>query len=258
MIENQLKEQLYNWDPAVRPRVIGKFDEAGEWILPSVDELTPARVARAIAARIGRFFTSETIVQRLAFLEAKEKAMAGRAAPIERMPYFCSGCPHNTSTKVPEGSRALAGIGCHYMAMWMDRETDTFTQMGAEGVTWVGQAPFTDTPHVFQNLGDGTYFHSGLLAIRAALAANVNITYKLLYNDAVAMTGGQPVDGQLSVPQITHQLLRRGRAPHRRGLGRAREIPARHRFRRRRDDPPPRRARPPAARAARAVPVPRC
>ncbi len=210
LIENQLKEQLYNWDPAVRPRVIGKFDEAGEWILPSVDELTPARVARAIAARIGRFFTSETIVQRLAFLEAKEKAMAGRAAPIERMPYFCSGCPHNTSTKVPEGSRALAGIGCHYMAMWMDRETDTFTQMGAEGVTWVGQAPFTDTPHVFQNLGDGTYFHSGLLAIRAALAANVNITYKLLYNDAVAMTGGQPVDGQLSVPQITHQLYGEG------------------------------------------------
>ena len=210
LIENQLKEQLYNWDPAVRPRVIGKFDEAGEWILPSVDELTPARVARAIAARIGRFFTSETIVQRLAFLEAKERAMAGRAAPIERMPYFCSGCPHNTSTKVPEGSRALAGIGCHYMAMWMDRETDTFTQMGAEGVTWIGQAPFTDTPHVFQNLGDGTYFHSGLLAIRAALAANVNITYKLLYNDAVAMTGGQPVDGQLSVPQITHQLYGEG------------------------------------------------
>ena len=210
LIENQLKEQLYNWDPAVRPRVIGKFDEAGEWILPSVDELTPARVARVIAARIGRFFTSETIVQRLAFLEAKEKAMAGRQAPIERMPYFCSGCPHNTSTKVPEGSRALAGIGCHYMAMWMDRETDTFTQMGAEGVTWVGQAPFTDTPHVFQNLGDGTYFHSGLLAIRAALAANVNITYKILYNDAVAMTGGQPVDGQLSVPQITHQLYGEG------------------------------------------------
>ena len=210
LIENQLKEQLYNWDPAVRPRVIGKFDATGAWILPSVDELTPARVARVIAARIGRFFTSETIVQRLAFLEAKEKALEGRQAPIERMPYFCSGCPHNTSTKVPEGSRALAGIGCHYMALWMDRDTETFTQMGAEGVTWVGQAPFTDTPHVFQNLGDGTYFHSGLLAIRAALAAKVNITYKILYNDAVAMTGGQPVDGELGVPQITHQLYGEG------------------------------------------------
>ena len=210
LIENQLKEQLYNWDAALRPRVIGKFDEDGAWILPSIDELTPARIARVIARRIGRFFTSERIIERLAFLETKEAALADRTAPIERLPYFCSGCPHNTSTRVPEGSRAMAGIGCHYMVQWMDRNTDTFTQMGAEGATWIGQAPFTETPHVFQNIGDGTYFHSGLLAIRAALAADVNITYKLLYNDAVAMTGGQPVDGQLTVPQITHQLYGEG------------------------------------------------
>ena len=126
------------------------------------------------------------------------------------MPYFCSGCPHNTSTKVPDGSRAMGGIGCHYLAVTMDRRTETFTHMGGEGATWIGQAPFTKTPHVFQNIGDGTYYHSGLLAIRAAVAARVNITYKLLYNDAVAMTGGQPVDGPLSVPQITRQLPAEG------------------------------------------------
>ncbi|MFQ5784230.1 MAG: indolepyruvate ferredoxin oxidoreductase family protein [Alphaproteobacteria bacterium] len=210
LIENQLKEQLYHWEAAKRPRVIGKFDETGDWALPSIDELTPARIARVIARRIARFHTSEAIEGRLAFLERKEAALADWSAPIERLPYFCSGCPHNTSTRAPAGSRALAGIGCHYMALWMDRDTETFTQMGAEGATWIGQAPFTDTPHVFQNLGDGTYFHSGLLAIRAAVAANVNITYKLLYNDAVAMTGGQPMDGPLSVPQITHQLYGEG------------------------------------------------
>ena len=210
VIENQLKEQLYNWREDVRPRVIGKFDEANEWILPSISELTPARIARIIAARIARFYTSERVQQRLAFLEAKEKALAKPRLILERTPHYCSGCPHNSSTIVPEGSRALGGIGCHYMATWMDRRTDTFTQMGGEGVTWIGQAPFTETEHVFQNLGDGTYFHSGLLAIRAAIAANVNITYKLLYNDAVAMTGGQPVDGVLTVPQITHQLYGEG------------------------------------------------
>jgi len=125
---------------------------------------------------------------------------------VERIPYFCTGCPHNSSTGVPEGSRALAGIGCHYMAQWMDRNTATFTHMGGEGASWIGQQPFTTTPHVFVNLGDGTYNHSGLLAIRAAVAAGVNVTYKLLYNDAVAMTGGQQVDGHPSVAQITHQL----------------------------------------------------
>ena len=210
VIENQVKEQLYNWRADVRPRVIGKFDEGDEWILPSTGELTPARIARVIADRIGRFHSSPYIRQRLAFLEAKEAALAQPRVLLERVPHYCSGCPHNTSTVVPEGSRAMGGIGCHYMATWMDRDTDTFTQMGGEGVTWIGQAPFTETQHVFQNLGDGTYFHSGLLAIRAAVAAGVNITYKILYNDAVAMTGGQPIDGVLSVSQITHQLYGEG------------------------------------------------
>ncbi len=210
VIENQLKEQLYNWREDVRPRVIGKFDENREWILPSIDELTPARIARVIAARIRRFYTSERIEERLAFLVEKEQALAANPVTVKRIPYFCSGCPHNTSTRVPEGSRALAGIGCHYMVQWMDRHTDTFSQMGGEGVTWIGQAPFTETRHVFANLGDGTYFHSGILAIRAAIAAGVSITYKILYNDAVAMTGGQPVDGELTVPKITHQLYGEG------------------------------------------------
>lgn len=210
LMENQLKEQLYNWHPDVRPRVIGKFDEKGEWILPSADELTPARIARVIAQRIARFHTSPLIEERLRFLEKKEQALKDFKPPIRRVAWYCSGCPHNTSTKVPEGSRALAGIGCHIMAQWMDRDTITFTQMGGEGVTWIGQAPFSKTKHVFQNLGDGTYYHSGTLAIRAAIAAGVNITYKILYNDAVAMTGGQPVDGPLTVPMIVQQLQGEG------------------------------------------------
>jgi indolepyruvate ferredoxin oxidoreductase len=210
VIENQLKEQLYNWDAAVRPRIIGKFDEDGEWILPSAGALTPARIARVIAKRIARFHTSSHIAERLAFLEAKEKALESMHPAPARIPYFCSGCPHNTSTKVPEGSRALAGIGCHYMAQWMDRRTETFTQMGAEGVTWTGQAPFTEEPHVFVNIGDGTYFHSGIMAVRQAVASGANITYKILFNDAVAMTGGQPIDGPMTVPQITNQLYGEG------------------------------------------------
>ena len=210
LIENQLKEQLYNWDAAKRPRIIGKFDESDEWILPSAGALTPARIARVVAGRIARFHTSPKIDERLAFLAAKEKTLDSLHPAPQRVPYFCSGCPHNTSTRVPEGSRALAGIGCHYMAQWMDRNTETFTQMGAEGVTWVGQAPFTDEPHVFVNIGDGTYFHSGLLAVRQAVASGANVTYKILFNDAVAMTGGQPVDGPMSVPQITNQLYGEG------------------------------------------------
>ncbi|MBR9866278.1 MAG: indolepyruvate ferredoxin oxidoreductase family protein [Oceanospirillales bacterium] len=213
LIEDQLKEQLYSWQDGhqgVRPRVVGKKDHQGNELLTSLSELTPAMIARAIAARIAPFHTSEQISNRLTFLSEKEYELAQPRALLERTPHFCSGCPHNTSTVVPEGSRALGGIGCHYMATWMDRGTDTFTQMGGEGATWIGQAPFTENNHVFQNLGDGTYFHSGLLAIRAAIASGANITYKVLYNDAVAMTGGQPIDGQLTVQQITHQLYGEG------------------------------------------------
>ncbi len=208
-IESQMKELFYNFD-GDRPTIVGKYDEAGEWILPSTGELTPATIAGVIGRRIQRFHSSERMEQVLAWMESKEGELALPRANFPRVPHYCSGCPHNTSTKVPEGSRGLAGIGCHYMVTWMNRDTDTFTHMGGEGVTWAGQAAFTDTPHVFQNLGDGTYFHSGSLAIRQSVAAGVNITYKILYNDAVAMTGGQPVDGTLTVPQIAHQVLSEG------------------------------------------------
>ena len=210
LIENQLKEQLYNWREDVRPRVIGKFDEERNWQFPSNGELTPAMIARVIARRIGRYYDSPRIHERLRFLEDKERALNKEPSPLTRLPYYCSGCPHNTSTRTPEGSRALAGIGCHYMALWIDRNTQTFTQMGGEGATWIGQAPFSKTEHVFANLGDGTYYHSGILAIRAAVAAGVNITYKILYNDAVAMTGGQHVDGPLDPIRITQQLAAEG------------------------------------------------
>ncbi|WP_296261204.1 MULTISPECIES: indolepyruvate ferredoxin oxidoreductase family protein [unclassified Pseudomonas] len=217
LLEYQLKEELYNWREDVRPRIVGKFDDKGEWslphtgwLLPAVGELTPAQIARALARRILRVHQSGPLQVRLAVLDAQLGACAAPANLMERVPHYCSGCPHNTSTKVPEGSRALAGIGCHYMAAWIYPQTQTFSQMGGEGVAWIGQAPFTQTRHVFANLGDGTYFHSGLLAIRASVAAKVAITYKILYNDAVAMTGGQPVDGTLSVAQISRQLAAEG------------------------------------------------
>ncbi len=211
IIEDQLTGQLYNYPVKARPRVFGEFDEDGRDLLPNLSELTPAMVALAIASRIRRFYQSETMEQRVQWIEEKEVSLATPRDSIERVPHFCSGCPHNTSTKVPEGSHALGGIGCHYMATWMpDRETHTFTQMGGEGVTWIGQAPFTDIKHVFQNLGDGTYFHSGLLAIRAAVSSGVNITYKILYNDAVAMTGGQPIDGSLTVEDLIFQVRGEG------------------------------------------------
>ncbi|MCC3305574.1 indolepyruvate ferredoxin oxidoreductase family protein [Sneathiella sp. HT1-7] len=206
VIENQMKEQLYNWDTGVRPRILGKFDEDKKPLQPSTGELTPAMVARTIAARIRRFYTSDSIENRLAFLDRKEKQLDAKPAKLVRTPFYCSGCPHNTSTVVPEGSRAVAGIGCHFMVTWMNRNTDTFTQMGGEGVPWVGQQHFTDEQHIFANLGDGTYHHSGILAIRQAVAAKANMTYKILYNDAVAMTGGQSLGDNFTPWQIAQQL----------------------------------------------------
>ena len=211
IIEDQLTGQLYNYPVAARPRVVGEFDENGRDLLPNLGELTPAGVALAIAGRIERFYQSETMARRVDWIREKERSLATPRDTIERLPHYCSGCPHNLSTRVPEGSHAMGGIGCHYMATWMpDRNTQTFSQMGGEGAPWIGQAPFTDTAHVFQNMGDGTYFHSGILAIRAAVAAGVNITYKILYNDAVAMTGGQPIDGSLKVPDLIQQLCGEG------------------------------------------------
>ncbi|GGF45619.1 indolepyruvate ferredoxin oxidoreductase [Aliidongia dinghuensis] len=212
LIESQLKEQLYGLPEAVRPRIVGKFDEAQDWILPSHYELSPATIARVIAGRLARFHTGARIEDRVKYLAAKEEQLARVTPTAARTPWFCSGCPHNTSTRVPDGSRAMAGIGCHYMAIWMpERHTSTFTQMGGEGTPWIGQAPFTETKHVFTNLGDGTYNHSGLLAIRAAVGAKVNITYKILFNDAVAMTGGQTHDGGgLTVPMIARQVAAEG------------------------------------------------
>ncbi|HUR90443.1 MAG TPA: indolepyruvate ferredoxin oxidoreductase family protein [Ramlibacter sp.] len=232
VIEYALKEELYNWRADVRPNVVGKFNEApgdasgGEWaqsnpsenkLLRANADLSPALISRAIAQRLKKLGvdsdTAARIDAQLAILEAKERAMQVVEVRGDRTPWFCSGCPHNTSTVVPEGSRAMAGIGCHFMATWMDRATIGFTQMGGEGVPWVGQQPFTHEKHVFANLGDGTYFHSGLLAIRQSIAAGVNITYKILYNDAVAMTGGQQVgerpEGH-SVIQIAHSVVAEG------------------------------------------------
>ena len=209
-IEHQLRWQLYNWREDVRPRVVGKTDEHGAWLLNPDNELTPGQIAHVIAARIQPYHDTEQMRARLAFFAEREARNQAYQPPIKRTPYFCSGCPHNSSTQVPEGSRALAGIGCHIMALWMERETESFTQMGGEGVTWVGEAPFTEEKHIFANLGDGTYFHSGILAIRQAVAAKVNITYKILFNDAVAMTGGQHVDGDISVAQMAAQLLAEG------------------------------------------------
>ena len=232
VIEYQLKEELYNWRADVRPNIYGKFNEVegdfsgGEWSMPNPTantllranaDLSPSLIAKAIAQRVRKLGLDSDITARidaqLAILEAKERSLQVLEIKADRQPWFCSGCPHNTSTKVPEGSRAMAGIGCHFMALWMDRSTSGFTQMGGEGVPWVGQQPFTTDQHIFANLGDGTYFHSGSLAVRQAIAAGVNITYKILYNDAVAMTGGQQVgerpEGH-SVVQIAQSMRAEG------------------------------------------------
>jgi indolepyruvate ferredoxin oxidoreductase len=221
-VEYQLKEQLYNWRDDVRPRVVGKFDDKGEWVAPRGEWLLPpkadfsvSQVARVIASRIRRYVDDphvcDQIKARLVFLDAKDAVLQKAISTPFRPAFYCSGCPHNTSTRVPEGSFALAGIGCHVMATSIYPEMNKLTtHMGGEGAPWIGQAAFSKVPHVFQNLGDGTYFHSGYLAIRAAVAARVNITYKILYNDAVAMTGGQPVDGIVSVPMIAQQMAAEG------------------------------------------------
>ena len=211
LIEGQIKSILFNMNPEKRPRVFGKLGRDGKPFIRSILDLDAGQVALAIAAIIGQDKWTPRIRALVSRLEAKHREQEGMASLYERAPFYCSGCPHNTSTQVPEGSIAMAGIGCHYMVTWQpSRNTALFTQMGGEGTPWIGQAPFTTRPHIFANMGDGTYFHSGLLAIRASVSAGVNITYKLLYNDAVAMTGGQHVDGELTVPEMAAQVSAEG------------------------------------------------
>ncbi|MDP6707761.1 MAG: indolepyruvate ferredoxin oxidoreductase family protein [Alphaproteobacteria bacterium] len=210
-MESRVRDALYDMPEGRRPRVVGRYDEAGGMLLPECGEFGADEIAVVLAGRLARFHESERFAARLAFLDAKAERLAGRSGlEIARIPYFCSGCPHNTSTRVPEGSQAQGGVGCHYMSTYMERNTGAHTHMGGEGANWIGNAPFTETRHVFQNLGDGTYFHSGLLAIRACVAADVNITYKILFNDAVAMTGGQPHDGTLTPMAISAQVHAEG------------------------------------------------
>ncbi|MFN3854726.1 MAG: indolepyruvate ferredoxin oxidoreductase family protein [Phreatobacter sp.] len=209
LIEVQVREELYG--NAEQPVVIGKKDEAGGWLFPVHGALDPNDVAICIGERILKHVgPNEQIAAHVARLKAAQEVLKTTPVIATRVPYFCSGCPHNTSTVVPQGMRAYAGIGCHYMALWMDRNTEGCTQMGGEGANWVGEAPFSKRGHVFQNLGDGTYNHSGSLAIRFAIASKVNITYKILFNDAVAMTGGQRHEGGLTMPAIAAQVRAEG------------------------------------------------
>ena len=211
IIEVSVKDVLYAIPAKDRPRISGRRDDSGQPLLRAVGQIGPDAIARAIAQRISPFHDSTTMQDRLVFLDAKDTEQADRRSlNIVRTPFFCSGCPHNTSTRVPEGSRAHGGVGCHYMATNMARSNITHSHMGGEGATWIGMSRFVQTEHVFQNLGDGTYFHSGLLAIRACVAAGVNITYKILYNDAVAMTGGQPIDGNIDPATISRQVHAEG------------------------------------------------
>ncbi|MEO0729373.1 MAG: indolepyruvate ferredoxin oxidoreductase family protein, partial [Pseudomonadota bacterium] len=209
LIETQIKEQLFGKPNC--PTVVGKKDEAGKWLFNAKGALEPVDIGIAVGERLVQCGQATPgIAERIAKLRNVKGNRPNQPAIFERIPYFCSGCPHNSSTKVPDGARAYAGIGCHYMVQWMDRDTEGFTQMGGEGVNWVGEAPFSKRKHVFQNIGDGTYIHSGSLAVRAAVSAGTNITFKVLYNDAVAMTGGQSLDGGMTVPQIASQLLAEG------------------------------------------------
>jgi indolepyruvate ferredoxin oxidoreductase len=208
LIEVQVREELYG--TANQPVCIGKKDERGNWLFPVKGALDPNDVAICIGERLLNYGKNDQLAAEVARLKEAQRILAETEDVAVRIPYFCSGCPHNTSTVVPEGSRAYAGIGCHYMVQWMDRSTSGYTQMGAEGINWVGEAPFSKRAHVFQNLGDGTYNHSGSLAIRAAIQSGVNITYKILFNDAVAMTGGQRNDGDITVPQIANEMAAEG------------------------------------------------
>ncbi|MGO9768783.1 MAG: indolepyruvate ferredoxin oxidoreductase family protein [Roseiarcus sp.] len=208
LVEVQIREELYG--AAHQPVVVGKRDEAGQWLFPSKGALDPGQIAIALGERLLKFSPDADLEAALARVRATRAELAGIKEAASRTPYFCSGCPHNRSTLVPEGARAYAGIGCHFMALFMDRSTEGFTQMGGEGANWVGESWFSKRRHVFQNLGDGTYNHSGALALRWAIDARVNITYKILFNDAVAMTGGQRHEGGLSVPQIARQVTADG------------------------------------------------
>jgi len=209
IIESELKEALYDYQSDKPSRMVGKYDEEGSPLIPWTGELSPGLLAPIVAARITHEFPGVSFEAELAALAATQVDVAV-PTDVKRTPYFCAGCPHNTSTKVPQGSKALAGIGCHFMASWMDRNTESLIQMGGEGVNWVGKSRFIGNRHIFQNLGEGTYFHSGYMAIRQAQAAGTNITYKILFNDAVAMTGGQPVDGVITVPAIANQVRSEG------------------------------------------------
>jgi indolepyruvate ferredoxin oxidoreductase len=209
IIESQFKEYFYDW-PGDKPhRMVGKYDSHGEPLIPWTGELGPLMLVPVIADRLHKFFPEEDLLAKARKL-ADTPPILLNVPGANRTPYFCSGCPHNTSTKVPDGSSANSGIGCHVMASWMDRSTAGYAQMGGEGVPHVVSSKFNGGKHIFQNLGEGTWYHSGSLAIRQAVAANTNITYKILYNDAVAMTGGQPVDGPVSVVGIAQACRAEG------------------------------------------------